>query len=60
MTILVMGRFLLAGLFGYASLPVNELPMVDFPTLVVTGQLPGADAHHGIGRRDSARSHNSR
>jgi hydrophobe/amphiphile efflux-1 (HAE1) family protein len=44
MTILVMAAVLVAGLFGYASLPVSELPEVDFPTLVVSGSLPGADA----------------
>jgi hydrophobe/amphiphile efflux-1 (HAE1) family protein len=44
MTILVMGAIMIAGLFGYSSLPVNELPNVDFPTIVVTGSLPGADA----------------
>ncbi|HXJ00478.1 MAG TPA: efflux RND transporter permease subunit [Micropepsaceae bacterium] len=44
MTILVMAALLFAGLFGYSSLPVNELPNVDFPTIVVTAQLPGADA----------------
>src|ERR1051326_2503235 len=44
MTILVMAAFLIAGLFGYFSLPVNELPQVDFPTIVVQAGLPGADA----------------
>ena len=44
MTILVMAAIVIAGLFGYSSLPVNELPNVDFPTIVVTGSLPGADA----------------
>src|SRR4051812_41996843 len=44
MTILVMEAVLLAGIFGYSSLPVNELPNVDFPTIVVSGSLPGADA----------------
>jgi HAE1 family hydrophobic/amphiphilic exporter-1 len=44
MTILVMGAVLIAGVFGYSALPVNELPLVDFPTIVVTGSLPGADA----------------
>jgi HAE1 family hydrophobic/amphiphilic exporter-1 len=44
MTILVMGAIVIAGLFGYSGLPVNELPIVDFPTIVVTGSLPGADA----------------
>ncbi len=33
---------LLAGLLGYASLPVSALPEVDFPTIVVTTALPGA------------------
>jgi hydrophobe/amphiphile efflux-1 (HAE1) family protein len=44
MTILIMVAVLVAGLFGYFSLPVNELPQVDFPTIVVQGGLPGADA----------------
>jgi HAE1 family hydrophobic/amphiphilic exporter-1 len=44
MTSLVMAAFLFAGLFGYISLPVNELPNVDFPTIVVSASLPGADA----------------
>ena len=33
---------LLAGLMGYRSLPVSALPTVDFPTIQVTTQLPGA------------------
>src|SRR5258706_2069964 len=44
MTILVMAALLFAGSYGYFSLPVNELPNVDFPTIVVSGSLPGADA----------------
>ena len=44
MTSLVMAAFLFAGLFGYFALPVNELPNVDFPTIVVNASLPGADA----------------
>src|ERR1700730_12373014 len=35
---------LCAGILGYFSLPVNELPNVDFPTIVVNASLPGADA----------------
>ena len=31
------------GIFGYASLPVSELPSVDFPTIQVQASLPGAD-----------------
>ncbi|MBV9250966.1 MAG: efflux RND transporter permease subunit, partial [Acetobacteraceae bacterium] len=33
---------LLAGALGYDSLPVSALPEVDFPTIQVTTQLPGA------------------
>ena len=33
---------LLAGGLGYRSLPVSALPQVDFPTIEVTTQLPGA------------------
>ena len=31
------------GIFGYAALPVSELPNVDFPTIQVQAALPGAD-----------------
>jgi multidrug efflux pump len=31
-----------AGILGYASLPVAPLPQVDFPTIMVQAQLPGA------------------
>jgi multidrug efflux pump len=33
---------LLGGLLGYFSLPVSSLPQVDFPSIQVTTQLPGA------------------
>jgi len=33
---------LLGGLLGYRQLPVSALPQVDFPTIQVTTQLPGA------------------
>ncbi|MBS0558452.1 MAG: efflux RND transporter permease subunit [Proteobacteria bacterium] len=33
---------LLAGVLGYRALPVSALPQVDFPTIQVTTQLPGA------------------
>lgn len=33
---------LLAGFLGYRALPVSALPAVDFPTIQVTTQLPGA------------------
>jgi multidrug efflux pump len=34
---------LLAGMLGYWWLPVSSLPQVDFPTIRVTTQLPGAN-----------------
>jgi multidrug efflux pump len=34
---------LLAGILGYLGLPVSALPQVDFPTIQVTTQLPGAN-----------------
>jgi HAE1 family hydrophobic/amphiphilic exporter-1 len=42
MTTLVMMGFLLFGIISYRLLPVNDLPNVDFPTIVVTASLPGA------------------
>ncbi len=33
---------LLSGALGYSALPVSALPEVDFPTILVTTQLPGA------------------
>ena len=43
MTTLVMTAIVLFGAFGYTQLPTSELPAVDFPTISVTGLLPGAD-----------------
>jgi multidrug efflux pump len=43
-TTLLMFGLLLAGLTGYFSLPVAALPQVDYPTIVVSTQLPGASA----------------
>ena len=43
MTTLVMAALLIFGAFGYFTLPVSELPNVDFPTIVVSANLPGAD-----------------
>ncbi len=42
-TSLLAVAVLLGGLLGYAQLPVAPLPQVDFPTIRVTTQLPGAD-----------------
>ena len=41
-TSLVMAALVLVGVAAYPLLPVAPLPRVDFPTIVVTGQLPGA------------------
>jgi hydrophobe/amphiphile efflux-1 (HAE1) family protein len=41
-TSLVMAALVLIGVAAYPLLPVAPLPRVDFPTIVVTGQLPGA------------------
>ena len=43
MTTLLMLSFIVFGLFGYFKLPVSALPRVDFPTISVSTQLPGAN-----------------
>ncbi len=42
MTSLVMLAVMLFGVFAYRLLPVNDLPSIDFPTIQVTSNLPGA------------------
>ncbi|MFZ1910534.1 MAG: efflux RND transporter permease subunit [Burkholderiales bacterium] len=42
MTVLVMVGILMFGVVGYVLLPVSSLPNVDYPTIQVTAQLPGA------------------
>ena len=42
-TSLVMAALVLVGVAAYPLLPVAPLPRVDFPTIVVSGQLPGAN-----------------
>ena len=42
MTVLVMAGILIFGLAAYRLLPVSTLPNIDFPTIQVTAQLPGA------------------
>jgi len=41
-TSLITLAIILVGLAAYPFLPVAPLPRVDFPTIVVTGRLPGA------------------
>jgi hydrophobe/amphiphile efflux-1 (HAE1) family protein len=43
-TALLMAAILLLGLISYELLPVAALPNIDSPTVMVTAQLPGADA----------------
>ena len=42
MTSLVMLAVMIFGLFAYQLLPVNDLPSIDFPTIQVRSDLPGA------------------
>ena len=42
-TALLAVAVVLGGLLGYANLPISSLPQVDFPTVEVTTQLPGAN-----------------
>ena len=42
-TSLLMAGVLMIGAVAYPLLPVAPLPQVDFPTIQVTAQLPGAD-----------------
>ncbi|MCU0913860.1 MAG: efflux RND transporter permease subunit [Planctomycetes bacterium] len=42
MTTLVMLAMLLFGIAAFHQLPMSDLPNVDFPTLQVSGSLPGA------------------
>ena len=41
-TSLLMAGVILMGLLGYVLLPISALPPVDFPTIEVTAQYPGA------------------
>ena len=43
-TALLMVGLLVGGLVAYPLLPVAALPNVNYPTLQITAQLPGADA----------------
>jgi HAE1 family hydrophobic/amphiphilic exporter-1 len=42
MTSLVMLSLLIFGIISYRSLPVNDLPQMDYPTIQVSASLPGA------------------
>ncbi len=42
-TIVLTVALILFGWFAYTALPISELPEVDFPTIMVSASLPGAD-----------------
>ena len=42
MTTLLMAAILVFGIIAYRTLPVSDLPNVDYPTIQVNGGLPGA------------------
>jgi HAE1 family hydrophobic/amphiphilic exporter-1 len=42
-TILVTAAILLFGIVAYRSLPVSDLPNIDYPTIQVSASLPGAN-----------------
>jgi HAE1 family hydrophobic/amphiphilic exporter-1 len=42
MTTLLMAAMLVFGIMAYRQLPVSDLPPVDFPTISVSANLPGA------------------
>src|SRR5512132_3437898 len=42
MTTLVTAAVTIFGVMAYRTLPVSDLPNVDFPTISVTANLPGA------------------
>ena len=42
MTTLIMAGILLAGIIGFRQLPVSDLPNVDYPTIHISANLPGA------------------
>jgi HAE1 family hydrophobic/amphiphilic exporter-1 len=43
MTTMLMSALVVFGIAAYFNLPVSELPNVDFPTISVSADLPGAD-----------------
>ncbi len=42
-TSILVAAIVIFGLFAFRTLPVNDLPNVDFPTISVTAELPGAN-----------------
>src|SRR6516164_3168205 len=44
LTTLITASIIVLGIFAYRLLAVTALPAVDFPTISIQGQLPGASA----------------
>ena len=42
-TTVLVAAIVLFGMIAFRTLPVNDLPNVDFPTISVTAELPGAN-----------------
>ncbi|MDP1718294.1 MAG: efflux RND transporter permease subunit, partial [Burkholderiales bacterium] len=42
-TTVLVSAIIIFGIFAFRTLPVNELPNVDFPTIQVTSELRGAN-----------------
>ncbi len=42
-TTLLMAAILIFGIFSYTTLPVSDLPQVEYPTIQVSASLPGAN-----------------
>ena len=42
-TIVLTIALIIFGWVAYKSLPISELPEIDFPTIMVSASLPGAD-----------------
>ena len=42
-TTLIQAAIILFGVMGYLSLPVSDLPTIDYPTIQVSASLPGAN-----------------
>jgi multidrug efflux pump subunit AcrB len=53
-TTLLMAGLFLVGLAAFPFLPVAPLPQIDFPTLLVSAQLPGASRWRRNSRRSRA------
>jgi len=45
MTTLVMAAILIFGIIAYRSLAVSDLPTIDYPTILVSASLPGANPY---------------